>query len=147
MFTVSKKVKLMLLGLALLVPTCNATLAVPAMADDGVFEQLNAQFQALFAPDSTVEVSRFFEDGSFVIIDQFGEEYRGCMISQPCYNEPPGLAEEMCGPLPCSATAEPTPTSMPTPLPPPPPPPCNQDSCLIPPVSVTPKLWLPQVEK
>jgi len=41
-------------------------------------------FSMLFASNSTVVVANYFEDGSFVIADEFGHTYKGCEVGAPC---------------------------------------------------------------
>lgn len=59
-------------------------LAIAATTAQAGWEDGAAVFAGLFGSDSTAVVSNYFEDGSFVIEDEFGNVYKGCQLGQPC---------------------------------------------------------------
>lgn len=61
-------------------------LTIAATTAQAGWEDGASVFAGLFGSNSTAVVSNYFEDGSFVIEDEFGNVYKGCQLGMPCDN-------------------------------------------------------------
>lgn len=59
-------------------------LAIAATTAQAGWEDGAKVFGGLFGSNSTAVVVAYFEDGSFVIEDEFGNVYKGCQLGMPC---------------------------------------------------------------
>jgi len=59
-------------------------LAIAATTAQAGWEDGASVFAGLFGSDSTAVVVAYFEDGSFVIEDEFGNVYKGCQLGMAC---------------------------------------------------------------
>ena len=58
-----------------------ATAAQAAVSD---WQEEARKFSELFGANTSAVITNYFEDGSFVIEDEFGNVYKGCQLGMPC---------------------------------------------------------------